>query len=391
MRILIVNAAGGEEWRGGVERGIALASSLLNERGVEVRLLQSTPSSERQAFEVVRVGPTGPGALGRRVRNRLIDFTAVSTRELDAAVVASGADVVHTHNLPGITTAVWDVARRNGIPIVHSLHDYYLLCPRASLMNRRGELCGDHVFCRLRTARLGRWSDAVSILTGVSNAVLDAHEGLFPLARREVLRNPMVAFDRERMRPPTLEPLTVGYLGGLTHEKGVEELLGAVEQLRGDTRFDFRIGGHGRLMPLVQERAAQLGNLTFDGVVRPADKRAFIDRCDLGIIPSVWAEPGGPTHVLAEWLTAGRPALVSPRGGLGEVAGAVGGAIPVEPSSDAIVGALLGLARPERWAEALAARGAWDRDRELDAWIGRQVDLYGELLGRASRTVPALM
>ena len=39
-------------------------------------------------------------------------------------------DVVHTHNLTGVSTAIWEVCRRLDLPVFHSLHDYYLLCPR---------------------------------------------------------------------------------------------------------------------------------------------------------------------------------------------------------------------------------------------------------------------
>jgi glycosyltransferase involved in cell wall biosynthesis len=369
-----------------VERGIAVAGSLLVERGLEVMLLQSTQPTGPHRFEVTTLGPGNLGPFGRRIRNRVIDLTALPTRRLDAILAASGADVVHTHNLPGLTTAVWAAARRQRIPIIHSIHDYYLLCPRLSLMSRRGEFCGDHPLCKLRTRRLARWADAVSVVTGVSESVLDVHRHLFPTSRQEVLRNPMVAFDRDELRPPSATPLTVGYIGGLTHEKGIEELLDAVTELRGDGRFRFRIGGHGRLAPLVAERAEQLPNLTFDGLVRAGEKQAFIDRCDVGIIPSVWAEPGGPTHVLAEWLTAGRPTLVSLRGGLAEVVTGKG-AIAIEPTQRGIVDALLELADPERWERALSERGTWDGAAELDRWIGRQIELYEEL---ASRSAPAL-
>ena len=382
MRILIVNTAGAEEWRGGVERGIALAASLLGERGVEVVMLQTTQPADPQSFEVLTFGPVNLGPLTRRLRNRVLDLTARPTRALGAIVGSSGADVVHTHNLPGLTTAVWAASRRQGLPVIHSIHDYYLLCPRLSLMSRHGAFCGDHPSCRLRTRRLGRWADAVSVVTGVSEAVLDVHRHLFPNSRQEVLRNPMVAFDRAELRPPSTGPLTVGYIGGLTHEKGIEELLGAIAELATDDRFRFRIGGHGRLAPLVAERAEQLPNLTFDGLVRAADKQAFIERCDVGVIPSVWAEPGGPTHVLAEWLTAGRPTLVSLRGGLAEV-GIESGAIPVEPTQRAIVDVLRDLVGPERWERVLSERGTWDRAAELDRWIGRQVELYEELAASA--------
>ena len=388
MRILIVNAAGGEEWRGGVERGIALSASLLAERDVEVSLLQALPASGDGRVPTTVLAHRARGRLARRVQNRTLDFRSSPTRDLESAVARSGADVVHTHNLPGVTTAIWDVARRQGLPVVHSLHDYYLLCPRASLMDRRGQFCGNHPSCRLRTTRLARWADAVSVVVGVSDAVLDAHRPLFANARLEVLRNPMVAFDPDSLRPPSRSPMTVGYIGGLTREKGIVELLAAAELLAGDTRFRFRIGGHGLLAGLVTDQAARLPQLTYVGAVRPAGKQAFFEGCDVGIIPSVWAEPGGPTHVLAEWLTAGRPVLVSLRGGLAEVGRESGAALPVKPTPDAIVAALRELAEPARWDDVLAARRRWDPQAEIDRWIGWQIELYDSLAGSGGGRPP---
>ena len=56
-------------------------------------------------------------------------------------------DVVHTHNLPGISTGIWETCRRLGRPVVHTLHDYQLLCPRTSLMRTNGEPCPRGLLC----------------------------------------------------------------------------------------------------------------------------------------------------------------------------------------------------------------------------------------------------
>ncbi len=382
MRVLIVNATGAEESRGGVERGVALAASALIERGIDVALLQAGAVVDGHGLETATLGRSAPGRLTTRVENRALDFLSVPTSRLDALVERFRPDVVHTHNLPGVTTAVWRVAQRRGLPVVHSLHDYYLLCPRASLMDRRGRACAGHPTCALRSKRLLRHAGAVSVVTGVSEAVTGAHESLFPGSRVEVLRNPYVAFNDVTLRPPSREPMTVGYLGGLTPEKGIVPLLGAATALAGDERFRFRIGGHGRLAGLVREHAARQSNLIYHGTVGSSDKRGFIERCDVGVIPSIWAEPGGPTHVLVEWLTAQRPTLVSARGGLGEVAG--GGGVPTQPTADGIVRSLTALADPAAWERALATRGRWDATSELDSWVGRQIELYDELAGRSS-------
>jgi glycosyltransferase involved in cell wall biosynthesis len=42
-------------------------------------------------------------------------------------------DLVHTHNLQGFSVAAWKVVKKRGLPLVHTMHDYYLLCPRNTM------------------------------------------------------------------------------------------------------------------------------------------------------------------------------------------------------------------------------------------------------------------
>ncbi|MGG7377432.1 glycosyltransferase, partial [Escherichia coli] len=69
------------------------------------------------------------------------DAVSRPTARVREAVAAARPDVVHTNNLPGVTTAIWEVSRQLGIPVVHTIHDYYLLCPRVTLQRRDGRPC----------------------------------------------------------------------------------------------------------------------------------------------------------------------------------------------------------------------------------------------------------
>ena len=161
----------------------------------------------------------------RRVRNRVDDVVARPGGRLERALLASRPELVHTHNLPGISTAAWAVAARHGIPVVHTLHDYYLLCPRVTLTRRDGSACEPSpLLCGLRTRRLARWAGAVSAVIGVSEFVLGRHAALFPGAAQHVVRHPVLP-PEDVLPPPRAAPTTVGYLGSLDRIKGVDLLL----------------------------------------------------------------------------------------------------------------------------------------------------------------------
>jgi glycosyltransferase involved in cell wall biosynthesis len=374
LRVLIVSAHGADAWRGGVERGLHLVASELTARGIEVSVLRSGAGGEANGIRVLNLYDRSEEDTRARIRNRLIDLASHPSARLRAIVEQEAPDVIHTHNLPGIGTAVWKVAQLRRIPVVHSLHDYYLLCPRMTLMTRSGEPCGTHPVCELRRRRLAGSSSAVSVVTGVSMALLRAHAHLFGRARIEVLRNPMAAYNDIVFPQTNRSPLTIGYIGSLAPEKGTLALLDAAERLHG-APCKFHVAGTGRLAKLVTSRAASLTNLHYFGSVKGEAKEEFIAQCDVGIIPSVWAEPGGPTQALIEWLTARRPVLLSRRGGLAECA-SLGGTVAIEPTGASIEAEVRRLVDESVRQDLSNSIGTWDRDGELARWVDRHLELY---------------
>lgn len=383
----MVSAHGDDPSAGGVEKLLGQLSVQLTVRGSEVSFLQAfpPPSPSDDCDRIVLHRADWRQSRARRLRNHLGDLVSSPGRELEQAVVRHRPEVVHTHNLPGITTAVWEVSRRLGLPVVHSLHDYYLFCPRVTLMRRDGGPCRPSpLLCGLRNTRLARWAPAVSHVIGVSQYVLDLHAPLFPTAERHVVRHPMPATRSGRSRPPRARAEVIGYIGALDRIKGVHLLLDAAARL-GELGMTLRLAGDGRLREEVSRAARSTPNVEWVGAVAGERKERFFEECDVGVVPSVWAEPGGPTFTMVEWLNAGRPVLVSTRGGLGEVAGSYPGSIRIEPSVDAIVGAFTELASPGGWKETVAAVRAVRLD-EPEAWVERHEAIYRAAVGRPATT-----
>lgn len=351
----MVNAHG-DPSLGGAEKHLHELASALTADGHRVDLFQAFPDAARGPFggrDVLHRTDWRTSEL-RRLRNRLDDVLSLPLRRFRAVIAARSPDVVHTHNLPGFGTGIWEACRRLGVPVVHTIHDYYLLCPRVTLVRRDGEPCRPSpLLCGLRTRRLARFGAAVGDVVGVSRHVLDRHEHLFPAARRHVIRNRVAAGPDVASAPPGDRLRTIGYIGSLDRVKGVHVLLEAAPDLR-RRGCAVVVAGGGRLRPEV-EAAAERGDVRFLGQVAGRQKRAFFELCDLGVVPSVWEEPGGPTYAMAEWLSSGRPLAVSPRGGLGEVIDDLPGAFAVEPTATALVAAVDRLLDPAEWRRAVAA------------------------------------
>jgi glycosyltransferase involved in cell wall biosynthesis len=382
MRVLIINSHGDDASCGGAERVVVALTDHLRTQGVDVAYLQAFPSRApvREIERTVLHRTDWREVATRRAKNHLHSVLAPAGARLEEAVRDLRPDLVHTHNLVGIGTGVWEAARRLGLPVVHTAHDYYLLCPRVTLTRRDGTACSPSPFlCGIRTRRLARWSPAVAHLIGPSQHVVDLHRRLFSNAEFHVLRSPVEVPDARPLEPPRAEPSTVGYIGSLDRAKGVHLLLDAAPRLAA-LGFSLRIAGEGRLRDEVRRAAEQSAAVHWDGQVLGDAKRRFFRECDLGLIPSVWAEPGGPTFTMVEWLAAGRPVIVSERGGLGEVAGTYPGSVAVEPQVDAIVEAVAGLRDDRRWQDLVRAAADHPPGETTSAWAGAQETLYRGLL-----------
>jgi glycosyltransferase involved in cell wall biosynthesis len=386
MRLLLVNAQGADLAAGGSGRYVADLARGLTARGHDVHVLAASPVREDGADSTTVLHRTHwRESRVRRFGNHAGDLVSRPGRRLEWAVAASRPELVHTSNLPGFSTAIWEVARRQELPVVHTLHDYHLLCPRASHTRRDGSPCCPHpTFCSLRTRRLVRWAGAVSdVITGSDH--LWAREGqLFPGASAHVVRVPIVPVADRPLEPPRTPPRTISYLGGLDVIKGVRELLDAATALS-ELGLRLHIAGDGRLKPNV-EAAARTG-VVYEGPVLGSAKIAFMESTDVAVVPSTWEEPNGPPYVVAEWIAAGRPVLSSVRGGLAE-AQALPGVLPLEPTVPGIVIAARKLLENETWPATLAALKPVNDTADMERWLDAHEAVYESALSarRRSRT-----
>jgi len=223
--------------------------------------------------------------------------------------------VVHTHNLTGFSALAWSAARDRGIPIVHTLHDYYLLCPRSTMFADGANCAGRHPACALLSWPRVKLSSHVRAVVGVSRFVLDRHlaYGAFPRSETFVIGNPCASPSAAAERHESAR-LRIGYLGRLEPAKGIERLLGEAVGLAGDD-WELHVGGSGAdgFGRQLRERFAD-PRIRFHGFV---DRDDFLKAIDLVVVPSLSHETFG--LVAIEAFAAGVPVLASRRGGLGEV------------------------------------------------------------------------
>jgi glycosyltransferase involved in cell wall biosynthesis len=271
----------------------------------------------------------------------LAEYRGWSRRKIAEFVVQQRPDVIHTHNLVGLSTSAWEIAWKLSIPIVHSLHGFQLLCPYGTMLRGDRTCARQCPSCRFVTTR-HRWASALpDVVVANSAYTLKSHTGAgyFLRSRHYVIPNAPAAVGPRSAGSPASSlsdgpaerlPLRIGYLGRLLPYKGVELLLDALGLLPQD-QWVAKIAGAGTAdyeRKLQDKARDQALRAEFLGWV-PQD--SFFPQVDVLVIPPMIAEPQGMG--VLEAVSRGIPVIYSDHGGLGELAAATPGTMPFRANS----------------------------------------------------------
>jgi glycosyltransferase involved in cell wall biosynthesis len=387
MKIAMVSTMYVPHVFGGTERVVQLLSESLVTQGHEVVVLATAPgrgirSTEVNGVRVHSIGlinvywPYGPKGAPRWLEpawHTLDLWNPWMVSRAHAILEEEAPDVVHTHGWVGFSPRVWREIARLGLPIVHTLHDYRLLCIHATMF-RNGQACARQCLgCRAASMlKRGPASD-VDVVVGVSRSVLDRHldAGFFSTAEQEVIRVPV------ELPPEPAGPdrdgsvVRLGYLGRLDPVKGVELLLAASRDLAADG-WELRIAGTGESRFVESlEKLPRHHNVRFVGRVEP---NVFLPEVDALIVPSRWPEAAG--LVVLEAFAQGVPVLGARRGGIPELIIEGSNGFLFDPDSPAELARLLAelIQHPERLAEfredCLRAASLHAVARVTDSYLG---------------------
>ena len=394
MRILVVNTLYPPRILGGAERSVALLAEGLHRAGHEPWVLTLTegPREERgevHGVPVIRI-PTpnlyfpylpSPPAAPRRLLWHLLDsWNPRVPGRVRAILREVRPEVVHTNLLVGFSVAVWQAARAEGLPIVHTLRDYYLLCPRSTMFKNNRNCPSICPTCRPFALPRRRASALVDTVVGISRFILQRHLrfGYFPRARTRVIPN---AVARPQSAPPVSpdpEGFRIGFLGRLVPAKGLHLLLEAFHRLP-HRHAELWIAGQGPAdyEASLKKRYGHDPRIRWLGFV-PVER--VLSRVSVLVVPSLWHEPLG--RVVIEAYTWGVPVVASRRGGLPEIVqeGRTGFLFdPDEP--EGLHRILRQLAdHPEQLAPLRKQARAYAREFSVDRMVHRYLEVYREAL-----------
>lgn len=337
----------------------------------------------------------------RRVTDALSPLHAVRGAQIARRALADfSPDLVYIWNGAQLPQAAIRVLETSGAPVAYRVCEHWL----GSLYDSRYD-----PFMRGLTG--GRWKRAARAWNRLPALRLD-HETASEVAvswnsealRSQVEMPPLLRPAFEHVRLPATwqseelvglerrpaEPPTVGYVGRISPEKGVDVALRALAALgEEELGVDFEIAGGGEAEHLreLETLAASLGigdRVRFLGPLDTAALKDFYARLHALVVPSVWEEPAG--LVLVEGALAGVPLVASRVGGIPEIVRDPEEALLVPPGD---AGALsVALRRTLVETEATSKRAGRARERAQGFRIGPYLKAMDEFVEKVdSRAV----
>jgi glycosyltransferase involved in cell wall biosynthesis len=331
---------------------------------------------------------TEPGFLTRGLNH----FALVHSRRwqhlFTEVLDRSRPDIVHTNTLVGLTPAIWAAARDRNIPIVHTLRDYHLLCPRTTLLRSDLTDCQDPPLpCRILAHLKVRQTRELQLVTAPTRYVIDRHlqVGAFPATPTAVVPNALEEWPEQI--PPREDRSRVRglFLGQINNHKGVGLLLEVLDRLFADSDLDhlsFDFAGTGPWNDKVHALVSRHPDrASFHGMIHDEPKRDLLRQADFMVVPSLWSEPF--SRSIIDGFSWGLPAIGSRRGGIPEVITDQEDGLLIEPNAAQLEGAmrLLATDHPRRRTMSATARRHAE-NFTLTGQVDRFTELYQKLLAK---------
>jgi glycosyltransferase involved in cell wall biosynthesis len=317
---------------GGAEEVCRMEAEEFRRRGYEVFVVTSSISSSKEHEEVrgvkvlrlslqdVRLkheASSGFTWLAIGLMNSLLSHNPFSAQAVKRAIEKLKPDVVHVHNIGDkIPLLTLHALHQLKVPIVMTLHDYRLICPRATLF------CYAKIPCRVPRASCNAFvklwrmllKNCVTQFISPSKFLADRLREKFGEVEVAVVPNPVQRIGTVPRKAS--RQFQILYIGRLVWYKGIHVLLKAFRGLK-DENVRLLIAGSGPELEAVKRYSKADHRIIPLGFISEVEKQRLLMDVNLVVVPSLWPEPF-PMIVL-ESFGSGTPVIASKIGGIQEV------------------------------------------------------------------------
>uniref|UniRef100_UPI004047FF07 glycosyltransferase n=1 Tax=Polaribacter sp. TaxID=1920175 RepID=UPI004047FF07 len=338
MRILQINNQ--HYLMGGAHRVYLDTAELLRKNGHDVFVYSL---KEKQSFvdENDDFFPEAVDFRGGNFLNKIVSIKKFinnrkAATQLKKYIKKIKPEVAHVHLfMGGLTTSILKVLKECKIPVVHTVHDYRLICPSYLFLDGNNKICEKCKNGRFVNCVTNKCSDKSLAQSGI--LALDAYYRKYVMnpnnyISRYIFVSAFIANKHDEFQKgiklksvvlhnfiSNLEDIAPNskngkyflYLGRLSREKGVDTLISAAE----GANINLKIVGNG---PLLERRdSCKNKNIEFLGFKNGSELWNIVKNASFVIVPSEWYE-NNPLSIL-ESYAYGKPVIGSNIGGIPEI------------------------------------------------------------------------
>ncbi|GKT10727.1 glycosyltransferase [Desulforhabdus sp. TSK] len=344
-KIILCTNAYPPHFIGGAELIAHEHAKILKKMGHEVIVFAGEPNPKRKRYSLRRDSfegiPVHRICLHQRdYSSDFVNFYHEEVQRAFAALVEIFApDVVHFHNIMGLSVGLIQIAKLKKIRTILTLHDYWGVCHKNTLMKHDGSLCQEPSVCEdcqavisgqtwqgiptsMRRDYISQQIHLVDAIVSPSRYLADRYvKDGFDGSKFEIIP---YGIDTDRFAPAPgssgngkVRFSFVGYLG---RHKGVYTILEALPLVEGNDRMVFTFIGEGDQKEHLQ-REVKLAGLSdcvrFRGKVQHSKVETVYRETDVLVLPSIW--PDNHPVSIYEAMASGIPVIASRLGGIPEL------------------------------------------------------------------------
>lgn len=332
MKVCVISNLYPPYVRGGAEQVVSKTVRALCAEGHEVSVITSTPEkrgvSQEDGVTVYRLHPNNHffytdahkhGVFARLCWHVINIFHRGIAREVENILRDTRPDIVHTHNLMGLSFLIPHVIQKLGIRHLHTVHDVQLVEPSGIILKQKEMSWRYHGFPIQIYSALTKWLfSSPDVVISPSQFLLKFYHdrGFFPSSKQVVLRNPLTVDITASPKQEKTGPIRFLYLGQIEYHKGILFLLETFLQTK-DLGAELHIVGDGSCFKEVVEKARGDSRVHMYGRMDRKTLPQLFEKIDMTIVPSLCYE-NSPT-VIFESFAFGVPVLASNIEGVAEL------------------------------------------------------------------------
>jgi len=246
-------------------------------------------------------------------------------------------DIVHVSHLNYLSSTLLKIIKKRGIPIVFTLHDFWLMCPRGQLIHTDHSICEEinvekcatcveNYFPTKEDARLGIIArekymknivENVDVFIAPSNFLRERFIDWGIPASKIVYSD--YGFNTNYFNDFKKVPsnkIRFGFTGRIIPVKGVQLLIQAFNRLDGENAI-LKIFGKETVGTQYLKKNVKKSNIEFVGPYNNWEIKKVLSDIDVLVVPSIWYE--NSPLVIHEAFLAKIPVITSNLGGMKEL------------------------------------------------------------------------